>query len=110
MPIVMIHSSRPTGSVSNMLAEVRDSGAQALGCGPENVWVTHQETPTGTPPFVLVKALAGRSPEIRAAFARATTEAVARGLATSPKGIWLHFEEMRPHDVWTGGKWASSDR
>ena len=25
----------------------------------------------------------------------------------SPEKIWLHYEEMRPQDVWTGGRWVT---
>ncbi len=99
-----------------ILSLVRTSGANALGCAVDNIWVVFQAVPEGwyvqgrepnkNPPVVIVKAQAGRSSEQREALAKAIAEAVGRGLSVPATRVWLHYQEMRPQDVWFEGHWS----
>jgi phenylpyruvate tautomerase PptA (4-oxalocrotonate tautomerase family) len=105
-----------------MLPEVRDAGAAALRCSPDNIWVMFLAVRPGCylqgeepaalpqasthPPVVIAKAQSGRSPEQRTAFVTAVAAAVGRGLSVPPENIWIHYQEMRPEDVWFQGRWA----
>lgn len=124
MPIVMIHSLPPADSttIPRMLADIRDSGAQALRCPTNNIWVMFQELPASHylqgdvpaqhpqekshPPVVIIKANAGRSLEDRKAFVEEVAAAVGRGMSVSSKQVWIHYQEMRLQDVWFNGDWA----
>lgn len=124
MPLVTINSLPPTDSeaVPRMIADVRDSGAKALGCPASNIWVIFQPVPPGYyaqdggpasvpqkkthPPVVVVRAQAGRSSIARKAFVTAIAAAVGKGLSVPITNVWIHYQEMQPQDVWFEGRFA----
>jgi phenylpyruvate tautomerase PptA (4-oxalocrotonate tautomerase family) len=111
MPIVTIHALPPSGpdAIAQIISDIRDSGARALRCSPDNIWVMFQPTlpqEQGHPPVVEVRAQSGRTPEQREAFVKAVAESVALGLRVSLERVWIHYLEMRPQDVWFEGRWS----
>ena len=124
MPLVTILSLPPadSGVISRMIADVRDTGAHTLRCPPSNIWVIFQPVLPGYyvqgsesaalpqekthPPVVVIRAQTGRSPEEREAFVIAVADAVGRGLSVPSKNVWIHYQEMKPQDVWFEGRWA----
>lgn len=124
MPLLIIHSLPPAdpSAVAPMLVDIRDSGARALRCSTDNVWVMFHALPPGCylqgealadtprerthPPVVLAKMQAGRTREEIDAFVSAVAAAVARGLSVPSENVWVHYDEMRSEDVWFGGRWS----
>ena len=128
MPIVMVHAFAPADPsvVPRMLVEVRDAGARAFACAASNIWVmflplapgayvqgeVHTEMPATherggpRPPVVVIKAQLGRSDAERERLVRAISEVVGRALGVNDDDVWIHYESMRPQDVWYGSRWA----
>ena len=125
MPLVTISAMIPrdSGAVPRTIQDVRDAGALALSCSRSNIWVVFQPIHPGHyvqgegepalchgenshPPIVIVRAQAGRPPEIRKAFAEAISYSVSKGLDIPPENIWIHYQEMSPQDVWFDGRWT----
>ena len=113
MPIVIIKSVLPTdlNIVTDIGNNIRKLGSQALQCSSDNVWVIFEPLEAkyndkNSPPVVLIKAQAGRSHEMREAFVKAVATGVGRGLSISPNKVWIHYEEMKPQDIWFEGKWV----
>jgi phenylpyruvate tautomerase PptA (4-oxalocrotonate tautomerase family) len=118
MPVVEIRSLPPRdpGKIPAMLREAAVEGAKAFNIPPEKVWATFEEIPTrwyaegdkvsispgeGThPPLVLIRAIRGRTVEMKEAFNRAVCQAIAKGLDVSPENVWIHFVEMEKTEVW----------
>ena len=119
MPLVTIQSLPPRDqwTISTMLADVRDSGAAALRCLPDNIWVLFQPVQAGHylqggepamglrndshPPIVIVRAQVGRTKEEKERLVVSVVSAVARGLSVPEKNVWVHYQEMERdrHDV-----------
>jgi phenylpyruvate tautomerase PptA (4-oxalocrotonate tautomerase family) len=106
MPIIQIHAIRPNRpeAIPALIAEIREEGAKALQCGPDNLWVMFHpldETAQGQafPPVVFVKAQEGRSTETQAALVAAITQAVGRALGCPPESVWVQYQEMRPQEI-----------
>ncbi len=55
-------------------------------------------------PIVKVNIIAGRSPEAKAAFARAVTEAAVTHLDVKPAQVRVLIEEIAPAHWFTGGE------
>ncbi len=124
MPLVTIKSLPPVDptAIARLLTDVRDVGAAALRCATSNIWVMFEALPPGSylqgdapattlqatthPPVVIVRAQAGRSTAERDAFAAAVAAAVGRALGVPAENVWLHYQEMRPQDVWFNGRWS----
>lgn len=124
MPLITIHALplADPSAIPAMLAAVRDAGAAALGSSPNNIWVMFHVAPPGCylqgpaialtpqsdshPPAVIIRAQTGRTRAEREALTIATAEAVARAYAIPATNVWIHYQEMRPDDVWFGGRWA----
>jgi phenylpyruvate tautomerase PptA (4-oxalocrotonate tautomerase family) len=107
MPIVFIKSAKSVTRVPELLEDVRNSAAAALGCEPSNVWpVLEPVAPGPFPPIVLIKANVGRTIEQRRHFASAVADAVGRGLGVPADEVWIHYEEMQPRDIWHKGNWS----
>ena len=124
MPIILINSLPPsdTNVIPEMLKNVRNSGAEALQCSQDNVWVMFQPVEPRSyiygiesafhpndnthPPIVTIKAQGGRSPKIREAFVKAVAGSVGKGLSISPENVWIHYQEMKPQDIWFKGGWG----
>jgi phenylpyruvate tautomerase PptA (4-oxalocrotonate tautomerase family) len=127
MPIVVIHSISPADPtvVPKMISEVRELGAQALRCSPDNIWVifrpvdrnhySQNDTNAGTQvaeaktqtPIVSIKANTGRSSQEREAFVKVVASAIGSGLSLPSKNVWIHYQEMKPEDIWFDGHWSS---
>ena len=106
-----------------MLIDIRDSGARALSCSPDNVWVMFHALPPGCyvqgtapadtprekthPPVVIAKLQKGRKREELDAFVAAVATAVGRGLSVPSDNVWVQYEEMRSEDVWFRGHWSA---
>ena len=126
MPLVVVHSLPPANpeALPRMLADIRDSGARALRCPIDNVWVIFHAVPPGCylqgespantpqarthPPAVIVKLQAGRTREEIDAFVTAVASAVAQGFAVPVDNIWIHYDEMCPQDVWFRNRWSAT--
>ena len=124
MPLITIHALplADPSAVPAMLAAVRDAGAAALRCSPNNIWVMFHVAPPGCylqgpasvttpqpdshPPAIIIRAQTGRTRAEREALTIATAEAVARAYGIPATNVWIHYQEMRPDDVWFGGRWA----
>jgi phenylpyruvate tautomerase PptA (4-oxalocrotonate tautomerase family) len=121
MPIIEIRSLPPADKerIGPMLREACTDGAKAFGCPAGNVWATFEEVRPGWyaegdtvagapgegthPPLVLVRALKGRTPEMKKAFLDAVSRAIGRGLGIPPGNVWIHMLEMERSDVWMNG-------
>jgi phenylpyruvate tautomerase PptA (4-oxalocrotonate tautomerase family) len=124
MPLVNILSLPPSDPrvIEPLLAEIRDRGALAFHCAPENIWVTFQALPSGHyvqgdsraehpdgqthPPLVILRAQTGRSAAQRDGLVRAIGDALARAFQIPAAQVWIHYQEMNPADVWFQGSWA----
>jgi phenylpyruvate tautomerase PptA (4-oxalocrotonate tautomerase family) len=124
VPLLIIHSLPPADPdiVPQMLAELRDEGARAFRCSPNNIWVMFNAIPPGAyvqgllpasspqeashPPCVIIRVQSGRGPEERDALVRATAAVLGRRLSVPIENVWIHYQEMRPEDVWFGGRWS----
>jgi phenylpyruvate tautomerase PptA (4-oxalocrotonate tautomerase family) len=125
MPLLIIHSLPPADDtvVARMLVDIRDTGARALNCSPDNVWVMFHALPPGCyvqgttvakvpqhqthPPVVIAKLQKGRRREELDAFMSAIAAAVGRGLSLPAENVWIQYEEMRSEDVWFHGRWSA---
>lgn len=126
MPIIIINSLAPNNPsiIKQMNLEVRELGAKALRTPKNNVWVIFQplmpdfylygEEPTTSsgkiihPVIVIIKAQSGRTQNIRDAFIKIITESIARSFSIPTHNVWVHYQEMKPQDVWFEGHWAST--
>jgi phenylpyruvate tautomerase PptA (4-oxalocrotonate tautomerase family) len=119
MPLLNIQSLAPTepAAIARMIQEVRDAGARALRCSADNIWVVFQAIETGQyshghekshPAIVVIRAQSGRPAGLRESFVKAVAEAIGRGLSIPSENVWIHYQEMRPEDVWFEGRWAGS--
>ena len=124
MPLIIIHSLPPSDPevVSQMLTEVRDSGARAFDCSPNNIWVMFNAIPVGSyvqglvpasapcatshPPCVIIRVQSGRGPREREALVKATATVIGQRLSVPADNVWIHSQEMRPEDVWFQGRWS----
>ena len=52
------------------------------------------------PPLVLVRAITGRTPEMKSAFLKAVCEAIGRGFEIPPTNVWVQFVEMEKPEIW----------
>ena len=114
MPIVTVEALEPShpNSISDMIKEIRNFGAEALQSKPDNIWVIfHSLNPSHAayphPPVVIVKAQSGRTKEQRTAFVKIISEAVGKALSQSSENIWVHFQEMSPQDIWFSDHWTA---
>ncbi len=104
-----------------MLSEIQDTGAEALQCARENIWVTFQELlsdcylqdktaqrpqKNSHPPIVIVRAQVGRTAAQKETFVRGISKAVARGLLIAEGNVWIHYQEISPNDVWFNEQWS----
>jgi phenylpyruvate tautomerase PptA (4-oxalocrotonate tautomerase family) len=120
MPIVTVHAFAPSdpASIPKMLAEIQASGAAALNCAPDNLWALFEEIPRGrylqsdnperNPPIVTIQANVGRTLDQRTALAKGISRAVVGAFGIPAARVWIHYQEMQPHDVWFNEAWASS--
>ena len=115
MPIINIKSFPPSDStaITRMITDVQSVGAKALKCAPSNVWVMfqpllpdHYVQSEKYPPVVVIRAQAGRTPTEKSQFVAAVANAVSQGLSVAAEDVWIHYQEMRPEDVWFEGHWA----
>jgi phenylpyruvate tautomerase PptA (4-oxalocrotonate tautomerase family) len=118
MPWVDIRVQGPVDPevVADLIEGTRERGAAAMGSGIENIWVTFQALPErylarGGPgesrgPIVVIRANAGRPRAAKTALAQAVAGAIAERLRVPADRVWIHYQEMSPADVWTGGGWA----
>ncbi|MBI3558246.1 MAG: hypothetical protein HY074_18420 [Deltaproteobacteria bacterium] len=110
MPIITVKASAPAAParITQLLAAVQEAGARALSCPSSNIWVEFEAVyhATAHPVVVLARAQAGRSDMQKEAFVRAVAAAVAHALLVTPEQVWVHYGELRPQDVWFGGRWA----
>ncbi len=122
----MIYASPPIDqdAVSNMVKEVRESGAEVLGSPSNNIWVMfqpllpahfHSDDRQGVEPhrhyekpIVIIKIQAGRTSAQRDAFAKTISFSVGRALSVPADQVWLQYQEMDPHDVWFNGRWSNN--
>ena len=114
MPIIMIHSHVPKNpnDLAPMLTQIQDSGAKALNCPLNNVWVMFQPIhpehyDRSLPPVVIIKAHTGRTPQMKEEFVKSVAANVGRGLSIEPEKIWIHYQETEPKDVWFEGHWGA---
>lgn len=121
MPIVEIRalSPRDPERVPAMLREAAVEGAKAFGIPEFSVWATFEEIRSGWmteggkteehpgegthPPLVLVRAIRGRTPEMKHAFLTAVCAAIGRGLDIPPTNVWVQFVEMEKPEIWHNG-------
>lgn len=118
MPLIVISASQPSDQnlISRLITDVRIKSASALQCSIENIWVIYQPLQMGNyvqrqeglknSPIVTIKANLGRSQEQKSALASAITEAIGNALEVSTEDIWMHYEEMNPHDIWFNNQWS----
>lgn len=121
MPIVEIRALPPRdpSRIPAMLREAAIEGARAFGIPESRVWATFEEIPSGWmaeggttadhpgedthPPLVLVRAIRGRTPEVKQAFLAAISAAIGRGLGIPPENVWVQFVEMEKPQIWHNG-------
>ncbi len=126
MPLLIIHSLPPAdpGTIPQLIVDVRDAGARALGCPKSNIWVVFQPIapghyvqgegaparapqPDSHPPCIILRAQVGRTQAERSALVSAVAAAVGRGLSVPAENVWVYYEEMRSEDVWFNGRWSA---
>lgn len=112
----MIYSTLVTkpNLIKDMISEVQKSGALALGCVVENVWVMFQPVSvdfyiqegdsSNNTTIVIIKAQAGRTIEVRQNFMQAVAETIGQFLTISPNKVWIHYQEMNHDDIWYAGR------
>jgi phenylpyruvate tautomerase PptA (4-oxalocrotonate tautomerase family) len=131
MPLITIQSSSlfssllsgPIGQqvITDMLSDIRISGAEALKCSRSNIWVMFESVPKQNylqgedsellssdhmpPPIVVIRAQAGRSREEKESLVRAVAQEVSKALSVPFEKVWIHYQELDPRDVWFKGKW-----
>ena len=111
MPLITVRAQAPLRQevIPRIVNEIRESGAQALGCPTSNLWVTVREEQTADhPPVALIHALSGRTRNEKETLVRAVAAAVGRGLSVDPKSVWIYYQEMDPQEVWFEGHWAAT--
>jgi phenylpyruvate tautomerase PptA (4-oxalocrotonate tautomerase family) len=114
VPLITIKSLPPIdpSTIPGMLSEIQEKGAAALRCALSNIWVIFESILPGHylqethSPIVIIQAQQGRSDEDREALVRAVTQGVARGLSAPRENVWVHYQEMKPQDVWFQGQRA----
>lgn len=121
MPIVEIRGLPPRdpSRIPAMLREAAVEGAKAFGIPEHKVWATYEEIRPNWlaeggksaehpgeathPPLVLVRALSGRTKEMKHAFLTAVCTAIGRGLGIPSTNVWVQFVEMEKSEVWHNG-------
>jgi phenylpyruvate tautomerase PptA (4-oxalocrotonate tautomerase family) len=117
MPIVQIYSEPPQQPdiVPKLIDHVRDFGAKALKCDPNNVWVIFSEVKSGHAlrdtqgnftPIVMIKANHGRTITEKENFVRAIALAISEALLIPTEQIWIHYQEINHADIWHKDQWA----
>ena len=119
MPIIEIRALPPRdpSRIPGMLREAAVSGAKAFNVPEAKVWATFEEIRAGWmaeggasadhpgrethPPLVLVRALSGRTLEMKKAFLAAVCDAIGRGFEIPATHVWCHYVEMEKPEVWT---------
>lgn len=43
---------------------------------------------------------------LKSALARVVTDTISKALDVPTENIWIHYEEMNPHDVWFNNQWS----
>ena len=122
MPIIEIRSLPPKdpAKVPAMLREAAKGGARAFGIPEKQCWALWSEvapshyaegdalaqhpSAESHPPLVLIRALRGRTQEMKAAFLTAVSEAIGKGLGIPATAVWIHFVEMEKAEIWHNGK------
>ncbi len=126
MPLVQIHSFPPSDpkTIPRLVTQVRDAGAAAFACAPDNIWVQfiplapgHYVQGSGAaaetvhadshPPVVVIRAQRGRSREQLTALATAISETLAEGLGIPGENVWIHYQEMESADVFFKNHWSA---
>ena len=118
MPIISIQAASPDNPtfLPRMLTDIREASAQALKCPTHNIWVIFdpispaQSSPGDDlhvlPPLVTIRANVGRTPDERQSLASAVAKEVGRGLSVPSHRVWIHYQEMRPQDIWFNDRWT----
>ena len=117
MPIIHIHATQTPDSaqLSKIILKIRLKSSEALQCSIDNIWVIFQnhsqdhyvqfdQAPSN--PLVIIQANEGRSLEMRTRFVEAVTHVISEGLSISKDSIWIHYQEMKPQNIWYQGKWT----
>jgi len=115
MPLVTIDYFEPKDPrvIASLFDKVRSEGAKALGCSTENIWVIFQpvrpsyyvqDSELTLSPIVTIKAQTGRTADQRKLFVENTARVVGGELSVKPERVWIHYQEMRPEDVWVEGR------
>ena len=121
MPIVEIKASLPIEprTMSRMISEMRNLGGKTLNCPPGNIWVLFQQfqsefhfggialpedTSARLPTAIVsVRANEGRTSKEKENFVLEIERAIALGLSIPASKIWIHYQEMKPQDIWMNG-------
>ena len=118
MPLINISTSQFINSnqISKMISDIREKSSEAFQCSIDNIWVIYQPLHVGNyvqrkdglknSPIVTIKAQSGRSYEQKNALAKALTDIISSRLEVPTENIWIHYEEMKPQDVWFNNQWS----
>jgi hypothetical protein len=110
----------PPVDVPAVLGDLCGAVARAAGCPERQVWAiwrtvvdghyvegpidAESQPASSHPPLVRVQALRGRSPEVIRAMLRAAAESLAASLDIDPDNVFVHYEEILPGRVLSGGR------